>query len=138
MAFQLSPGVLVSEVDATTVVPSVSTSIGGLAGASVWGPANNVVLISSESQFADTFGRPDANTYGTFFTAANFLAYGANFKFARSVGATATNAAGGGAGVQRPGTNEPIHLAISAICVKCQNELDHQLRAVGGGAALPL
>jgi phage tail sheath protein FI len=98
MAFQLSPGVLVSEVDATTVVPSVSTSIGGLAGASVWGPANNVVLISSESQFADTFGRPDANTYGTFFTAANFLAYGSNFKFARSVGATATNAAGGGAG----------------------------------------
>ena len=96
MAFQLSPGVLVSEVDTTTVVPSVSTSIGGLAGASVWGPANNVVLISSESQFADTFGKPDANTYGTFFTAANFLAYGANFKFARSVGTAAKNAAGGG------------------------------------------
>ena len=96
MAFQLSPGVLVSEVDTTTVVPSVSTTIGGLAGASVWGPANNVVLISSESQFADTFGKPDANTYGTFFTAANFLAYGANFKFARSVGTAAKNAAGGG------------------------------------------
>ena len=101
MAFQLSPGVLVSEVDATTVVPSVSTTIGGLAGASVWGPANTVTLISSESQFADTFGRPDANTYGTFFTAANFLAYGSNFKFARSVGATAKNAAGGGAGTAR-------------------------------------
>ena len=96
MAFQLSPGVLVSEVDTTTVVPSVSTTIGGLAGASVWGPANNVVLVSSESQFADTFGKPDANTYGTFFTAANFLAYGANFKFARSVGTAAKNAAGGG------------------------------------------
>ena len=101
MAFQLSPGVLVSEVDATTVVPSVSTTIGGLAGASVWGPANNVVLISSESQFADTFGKPDANTYGTFFTAANFLAYGSNFKFARSVGTAAKNAAGGGAGTAR-------------------------------------
>ena len=101
MAFQLSPGVLVSEVDATTVVPSVSTSIGGLAGASVWGPANTVTLISSESQFADTFGKPDANTYGTFFTAANFLAYGANFKFARSVGTAAKNAAGGGAGTAR-------------------------------------
>jgi len=98
MAFQLSPGVLVSEVDTTTVVPSVSTSIGGLVGASVWGPANTVTLISSESQFADTFGKPDANTYGTFFTAANFLAYGANFKFARSVGTAARNAAGGGAG----------------------------------------
>jgi len=101
MAFQLSPGVLVSEVDATTVVPSVSTTIGGLAGASVWGPANNVVLISSESQFADTFGKPDANTYGSFFTAANFLAYGSNFKFARSVGTAAKNAAGGGAGTAR-------------------------------------
>jgi hypothetical protein len=30
MAFQLSPGVSTSEVDLTTVVPSVQSSIGGL------------------------------------------------------------------------------------------------------------
>ena len=30
MAFQVSPGVEVNEIDATNVVPAVSTSIGGL------------------------------------------------------------------------------------------------------------
>ena len=33
MPFQLSPGVLVKEVDLTNVVPAVATSIGAVAGA---------------------------------------------------------------------------------------------------------
>ena len=33
MPFQVSPGVLVKEVDLTNVVPAVSTSIGAIAGA---------------------------------------------------------------------------------------------------------
>ena len=32
MAFQLSPGVMISEVDLTTIVPSVSTTAGAYAG----------------------------------------------------------------------------------------------------------
>ena len=33
MPFQLSPGVLVKEIDLTNVVPAVATSIGAMAGA---------------------------------------------------------------------------------------------------------
>ena len=32
MAFQVSPGVLVKEIDLTNIVPTVSTSIGAMAG----------------------------------------------------------------------------------------------------------
>ena len=51
MAFQVSPGVNVSEIDLTTVVPQVSTSIGALAGAFRWGPVDQRVLVSSEDDF---------------------------------------------------------------------------------------
>ena len=45
MGFQLSPGVNVSEIDLTTVVPSVLTTAGAFAGTFRWGPANKVVLV---------------------------------------------------------------------------------------------
>ena len=92
MAFQLSPGVNVSEIDLTTVVPSVATTIGGLTGAFSWGPANEITIINNEAQLAVRFGKPDANTYETFFTAANFLSYGSDLRVVRSVGANAKNA----------------------------------------------
>ena len=38
MAFQLSPGVLVTEKDFTSVVPQVGSSAGAFAGAFQWGP----------------------------------------------------------------------------------------------------
>ena len=41
MAINLqSPGVLVKEIDATSVVPSVATSDAGFAAAFLWGPAD--------------------------------------------------------------------------------------------------
>ena len=63
MAFQLSPGVNISEVDLTTVVPSVATTIGAIAGNFAWGPANEITIINNEIQLVDRFGKPDANTY---------------------------------------------------------------------------
>ena len=97
MAFQLSPGVNVSEVDLTTVVPSVATTIGGFAGAFNWGPANEIVSVSSELELVERFGKPDLNTSNSFFTAANFLAYGSELKIVRAVGSGALNAAANGA-----------------------------------------
>ena len=38
MAFQVSPGINITEKDLTTVVPNVSTNIGAVAGAYQWGP----------------------------------------------------------------------------------------------------
>jgi phage tail sheath protein FI len=83
MAFQVSPGVQVKEIDATAVVPAVSTSIGGFAGSFNWGPTNEVVSISSEQNLADSFGSPDDSTFKYFLTAASFLKYGNALKAVR-------------------------------------------------------
>ena len=61
MAFQVSPGVEVKEIDATNVVPAVSTSIGGTAGYFKWGPVDEIKTVSSEKQLADVFGAPDVD-----------------------------------------------------------------------------
>ena len=92
MAFQLSPGVNVSEIDLTNVVPAVATSIGAFAGEFSWGPANTIVTIDSENLLASTFGKPTTNSFSSFFTAANFLAYSNNLKVVRAVGSSAKNA----------------------------------------------
>ena len=92
MAFQLSPGVSFSEVDLTTVVPSVLTTAGAFAGTFSWGPANVVTLVNNEIYLKQVFGAPDSNSAVSFFTAANFLAYGDNLKIVRAVGTDANNA----------------------------------------------
>lgn len=76
MAFQVSPGVNVSEIDLTTVVPAVATSTGAVAGVFKWGPLEERTLVSSEIGLVDRFGKPTNHNPETFFTAANFLAYG--------------------------------------------------------------
>ena len=50
MAFQVSPGVLVKEIDLTNVVPAVATSIGAIAGAFQKGPMNEIIPIGSEQE----------------------------------------------------------------------------------------
>jgi phage tail sheath protein FI len=100
MAFQLSPGVNVSEIDLTTIVPSVATSIGGIAGNFNWGPVNEVVTISDELRLVATFGKPDTTNYEYWFSAANFLAYSNNLKVVRAANTTSTlNATANGTGV---------------------------------------
>jgi phage tail sheath protein FI len=76
MGFQVSPGVNVSEIDLTTIIPAVSTTTGAFAGHFNWGPANQRVLVDSEDTLVKNFRTPQGNTYVDFFTAANFLAYG--------------------------------------------------------------
>jgi hypothetical protein len=83
MAFQVSPGVQVKEIDATSVVPAVSTSIGGFAGSFNWGPVDQITDISSEKQLAEVFGTPDSNTFKYFLSAAGFLKYGNALKVVR-------------------------------------------------------
>jgi hypothetical protein len=43
MPFQVSPGVLVREIDLTTIVPAVSTTEGAIAGVFSWGPIDQRV-----------------------------------------------------------------------------------------------
>ena len=91
MAFQLSPGVLVVEKDLTNVVPAVATSIGGYVGEFAWGPVLDAVTISSELELVKTFGKPNDTTAASFFSAANFLAYGNNLKVVRQIAPLSNN-----------------------------------------------
>jgi len=100
MGFQLSPGVNVSEIDLTTVVPSVSTTAGAIVGEFQWGPINKRILVDSEITLVDRFGKPDSINYVSFFSAANFLAYGNNLRVVRVVDSTANNATVQGTGIQ--------------------------------------
>ena len=92
MAFQLSPGVLVTEKDLTSVVPQVATTAGAFAGDFQWGPVDQVVTVNSENDLVTKYGKPNDTNFVSFFTAANFLAYGNNLQLVRSVGAAARNA----------------------------------------------
>tara|TARA_Y100000310_G_C20691467_1_gene822551 strand:+ start:435 stop:2225 length:1791 start_codon:yes stop_codon:yes gene_type:complete len=95
MAFQVSPGVNVSEIDATTVVPAVSTSNAAIACAFQWGPAEEIKTISSEDELVSTFGKPDNDTAANWFTAASFLAYSGGLQVVRTIDtATHVNAVG--------------------------------------------
>ena len=96
MAYQLSPGVNVSEIDLSTIIPTVGTTQAGFVGTFNWGPADVIMNISDEIGLVNTFGTPDANTYESFFTAANFLAYGNSLRLVRCVGTGANNATASG------------------------------------------
>jgi phage tail sheath protein FI len=97
MAFQVSPGVNVSEIDLSTVVPAVSTTEGALAGVFKWGPVDERVLIDSEETLVNRFQKPDGNLNPeTFFTAASFLAYGNKLYVNRVISSAAKNAVSNG------------------------------------------
>jgi hypothetical protein len=108
MAFQVSPGVLVKEVDLTNVVPAVATSIGAIAGAFEKGPINQIVPIGSEQELVQIFGKPNSSNFETWFTAANFLQYTNGLRVVRAATGT-VNATANGAGLLI--TNEDFYIA---------------------------
>lgn len=79
MVFSVSPSVIVREVDATAVIPAIATPPAAIAGVFRWGPTNERILVTSEDELANRFGKPFANTTWqnteTFFSAADFLSY---------------------------------------------------------------
>jgi len=94
MAFLISPGVQVNEIDLTNVIPALAASTGGYAGHFTWGPVGQLVTVSSEKDLITNFGAPDASTEKSFLTAASFLKYGNNLKISRAVSTAARNATG--------------------------------------------
>jgi phage tail sheath protein FI len=119
MAFQLSPGVNVSEIDLTTSIPSLSTSIGAFAGPFAWGPVGIVTTISDEIRLAVTFGNPDSTVYEYWFSAANFLAYSNNLKIVRAANIATTRNA--------------VANTVAAAAVLISNDDDWLSNYSGGG-----
>ena len=100
MAFQVSPGVQVNEVDLTNVVPAVATSIGAIAGHFTTGPVSQIAAIGSEQELVAIFGKPTSDNYETWFTAANFLQYSNALRVVRADMAGSKNATADGTGLQ--------------------------------------
>ena len=118
MAFQVSPGVNVSEIDLTAIIPAVSTSTGAIAGHFRWGPVLQRALIDSEDTLAKQFYAPNGNTASDFFTAANFLAYGNSLYVVRVVKA---NTSSTDTGAARNATTNAANNKITLIL----NETDY-------------
>ena len=109
MAFQVSPGVLVQELDLTRVIPAVSTSIGAFAGEFRQGPVDEIITISSEQQLTEQFGKPDANNFEDYFSAANFLQYTNNLKIVRVTNSGLLNASSDGTGTLIKNTDDYLN-----------------------------
>lgn len=75
MVFSVSPSVTVREVDLTSTIPAITTPPAAVAGVFRWGPVGERVLISSEVELANVFGKPTDFNAETFFTAADYLSY---------------------------------------------------------------
>ena len=96
MPFQVSPGVNVTEIDLSTVVPAVSTTEGVIVGTFTQGQVEQTTLITSEEDLVARFGKPNSNNYETFFTASNFLSYGNKLYVTRVTAADAVTASSSG------------------------------------------
>ena len=92
MAFQLSPGVDVREIDLSLIIPSVSTTRAGFAGLFQWGPVGQRVTVTSINDLSERFQGPDNNNYSFWFTAANYLGYSNNLACVRVVRSDSKNA----------------------------------------------
>jgi hypothetical protein len=92
---QLSPGVLVREVDLTVGrADNVLDNIGAIAGPFAIGPVDDPVDISTEQQLINVFGKPSSKDaqYEYWMSASSFLSYGGVLKVVRTSGSSLVNA----------------------------------------------
>ena len=117
MAFQVSPGVNVTEKDLTNIVPAVSTSSGGIVITAEKGPIDEITTVSSEGELVDIFGKPNADNFEEWLSAANFLGYGNNLKIVRPI----------------TGVVNAISTGTAVLIKNTTDYLDNYLTASGAG-----
>jgi hypothetical protein len=91
---QLSPGVLIREVDLTVGrIDNVVQNIGAIAGPFIKGPVEDPVTIETEDELINVFGKPSSldGQYEYWMTASAFLSYGGILKVVRTDGDTIVN-----------------------------------------------
>lgn len=84
MAEFLSPGVFVEEIDASTIAPTVSTSVGVFSGKFKKGPVGQFLLVTSVAELIDLYGQPTNENYNDWYQAYNFLQYGNKLYISRA------------------------------------------------------
>lgn len=77
MALYLSPLVDINEIDLTTTITAVATSIGAIVLRNTWkGPEKKQTLVTSVDELIETFGKPTLTVYEDVLSATGFLKYG--------------------------------------------------------------
>ena len=95
---QLSPGVLIREVDLTVGrAENVLDNIGAIAGPFIKGPVDEPTEINTEQELISVFGKPQSQDaqYEYWMTASSFLTYGGVIKIVRTGGPFLSNANAG-------------------------------------------
>ena len=95
---QLSPGVLVREVDLTVGrADNVLDNIGGIAGPFPIGPVNEPITVTNETDLINVFGKPLStdSQYEYWMSASSFLSYGGVLKVVRATDDDLNNANAG-------------------------------------------
>ncbi len=129
MAFLVSPGVNVSEIDLTNVVVAAATSVGGVAGRFRWGPIEEVKLVTDEDNLVEMFQKPNDDNFEDFFTAANFLSYSNALNVVRAANTTVSNSASPKNAAAIPGGG-----SYADIQIKTSNHYYSDYDADTGGA----
>jgi hypothetical protein len=135
MPIQTSPGINVSEYDQTTVVPAVSTTAGAIAGIFNWGPVGKLAIVSNETELADRFGKPNQKNFETFFTAANFLAYGNQLYVSRAANTTAYDDTSIGTFTAVAKTGANLVANATNVIFNINNDDDYQTKYDAGNFA---
>jgi hypothetical protein len=84
MAEFLSPGVTVTEIDASTIAPTVSNSIGVFSGSFSKGAIGQFRLITTIDELISFYGEPTNTNYNDWYQCYNFLQYGNKLYIARA------------------------------------------------------
>ena len=109
----VSPGIKVREVDLTVGrIDAVNDQIGALVGPFVKGPVEVPVLVETEKDLLDTFGKPSGNDgqYEYWMSASSYLSYGGVMRVVRADSSNLKNA------------NAPVSTPIS---LKIKNQEDY-------------
>ena len=91
MAEMLSPGVYVTEIDASQIVPTVSNSVAVFSGNFHQGPVNKYQIITSVDELITYYGKPSNTNYNDFYQSYNFLIYSNKLLISRAANTAGTH-----------------------------------------------
>jgi len=134
----ISPGIKITETDLVSSSQAVAATTGAFSGQFRWGPIDQAVVVTGETDLVTNFGKPNATNVVDFLSAANFLGYSAPAYIVRvaNTALNATSEANTGSGTAGTGTsvkNSDVYVNTSSFDVgpwiaKYSGELGNSLK----------
>jgi len=118
----ISPGIKITETDLVSSSQAVAATTGAFSGQFRWGPIDQAVVVTGETDLVTNFGKPNATNVVDFLSAANFLGYSAPAYIVRvaNTALNATSEANTGSGTAGTGTsvkNSDVYVNTSSFDV---------------------